>query len=418
MNANDFRLLLILLPLAGMGSAPAQMQEHVQGEGMTMSSALGPYPMGREASGTSWQPQSVGMEGAHHMGEPWTLMLHGVADLVYDRQGGPRGDEKTYVTSMLMIMGQRPLGEGTWSLRTMLSGDALMGGTGYPLLFQTGETADGSTPLLDRQHPHEVLMELSTSYSRPVGSSGSVFGYAGLPGEPALGPTAFMHRASGMANPEAPLAHHWLDSTHITFGVVTVGATAGRWKLESSAFNGREPDQNRADIDTRSLDSYSGRLTFNPDAYWSLQASYGYLASPEQLEPDVAVHRGTASLTHAIRCSDGLWSSTLAVGVNREQGENHPAWLLESMSRCGPRELFVRAEWLANDQLIQTGPLVGEEFEIGKLTVGGSYRIGRSGPLAFRLGALGSVYAFPRELEADYGSSPASFMLFLRAEID
>jgi hypothetical protein len=52
---------------------------------------------------------------------------------------------------------------------------------GYPLLFQTGETADGRTHLVDRQHPHDFLMELATSYSVPLGRDGSAFAYVGLP---------------------------------------------------------------------------------------------------------------------------------------------------------------------------------------------------------------------------------------------
>jgi hypothetical protein len=70
-------------------------------------------------------------------------------------------------------------------------------------------------------------MELSTSYSLKLGADGAAFTYFGLPGEPALGPTVFMHRFSGMRNPEAPLTHHWLDPTHITYGVATIGASKG-----------------------------------------------------------------------------------------------------------------------------------------------------------------------------------------------
>lgn len=402
------------------GTSHAQEQGHIHAEDSRsgLNGSLGPYPMGREASGTSWQPQVLGMAGPHASDGDWTIMVHGHANLVYDYQGGRRGDQKAFASSMLMLKGQRPLGEGTWALRSMWSGDSLMGGRGYPLLFQTGETADGSTPLVDRQHPHEVLVELATSYSRPVGSSGSVFGYAALAGEPALGPTAFMHRVSGMVIPEAPLSHHWLDSTHISFGVATVGATAGRWKFESSVFNGREPDHQRDDIDLHRMDAVSGRVSFNPNHNWSAQASFGYLPSPDRLAPGEGVHRSTASLTHAVRCGAGVASTTLAVGVNRAHGETQPAWLLESMSRCGSQEVFARAEWLANDHLVGTGPLAGREFDIGKLTVGGAYRIHRAAPLSLWLGALGSVYSMPGELEAEYGSGPASFMLYLRAAIE
>lgn len=401
--------------LAGalLASLPAQAQmQHM------MSGALGDTPMTREASGTSWQPDSSPMAGIHLMRGEWMLMLHGAADVVYDQQGGARGDEMVFVASNLMAMAQRDLGPGTLGLRTMLSLDPLMGKRGYPLLMQTGETADGVDHLLDRQHPHDFFMELAATYSVPVGEDASVFGYFGLPGEPALGPSAFMHRPSAMALPEAPLTHHWLDSTHITFGVATLGAIMGDWKLEASAFNGREPDQYRWNIETRAFDSWSGRVTWNPEPDWSMQLSYGYLASPEQLDPDVAVHRATASISNVQPMSEGRWSTTLAVGVNREGGENRPAYLLETTREYEHWSAFARGEYLHNDHLVETGPLAGEEFRVGKLSLGGLRRIGASGHVTYSVGALASVYAIPAELESEYGSNPLSGMVFLRAGIE
>src|SRR5262249_48321365 len=155
---------------------------------------------------------------------------------------------------------------------------------GYPLLLASGETADGVTPLIDRQHPHDLFMELSAAYSHRLTDRTALFVYAGLPGEPAFGPPAFMHRLSIMDSPEAPISHHWLDSTHITFGVVTAGIVLDRVKLEVSRFHGREPDQHRYDIETGALDSTALRVSWNPTAHWSLQASWADVTSPEQLE--------------------------------------------------------------------------------------------------------------------------------------
>ena len=195
---------------------------------MMMPGIFGPYPMSREASGTSWQPDSTPMEGLHRMGDPWMTMWHGLANFIYDDQGGPRGDTKAFSNSMLMFMGRRGLPDGDFGIRVMLSADPLMGKNGYPELFQTGETADGVHPLIDRQHPHNLVMEAAATYSMNVGADSAAFLYAGIAGEPALGPPAFMHRFSGVDNPEAPLSHHWLDSTHITYGVVTTGYV---WQL-------------------------------------------------------------------------------------------------------------------------------------------------------------------------------------------
>lgn len=416
--------LLLLSTTAGSAFAGDDMagMEGMEGmEGMhhhMMSGMLGPYPMTREASGTSWQPEAVRMEGVHLMQDDWMVMLHGFADAVYDHQGGPRGGDKFVVPSMFMAMAQRDLGLGTLGLRSMLSLDPLMGKDGYPLLFQTGETADGTNPLVDRQHPHDFLMEMAATYSVPVGK-GSIFGYVGLPGEPALGPTAFMHRASGMTIPEAPLTHHWLDSTHVTFGVATLGATAGDWKIEASAFNGREPDQFRWNIETRKFDSYSGRVTWNPALEWSMQVSYGYLASPEQLEPDVAVHRTTASVSHSRSFGDAHWDTTLAMGINRENQENHPGWLLESNYHfSSPYSVFGRAEYLRTDHLFEApSPHAGQEFGIGKLSLGATRELGNAGPLAFAIGGLVSVYSVPNAIKADYGSDPTSVMIFLQTRL-
>ena len=201
------------------------------GHGMAMTGALGPYPMARESSGTAWQPDTSEHSGLHVMSGDWMLMAHGTLNLVYDHQSGRSGDDKTFVSGMLMGMARRPLGLGTFQLKAMLSPDPRMGPRGYPLLLASGETANGRDRLIDRQHPHDLFMELSASLSQNIGPKGSAFLYAGLPGEPAFGPPAFMHREAIMDSPEAPITHHWLDSTHISFGVLTAGLVLDRVKI-------------------------------------------------------------------------------------------------------------------------------------------------------------------------------------------
>ena len=219
-----------------------------------MTGALGPYPMQRESSGTAWQPDSSEHTGLMKMSGGWTLMAHGDLNFVYDHQSGTRGDDKSFASGMLMGMAMHPLGNGAVQFKAMVSPDPLMGPRGYPLLLASGETANGRDRLIDRQHPHDFFMELSASVSQNIGGKSSAFIYGGLPGEPAFGPPAFMHRESIMDSPEAPITHHWLDSTHISFGVVTAGLVLDRVKLEVSRFNGREPDQHRWNIETGPLD--------------------------------------------------------------------------------------------------------------------------------------------------------------------
>jgi len=388
---------------------------------MDMRGFYGSYGMSREASGTSWQPDATPMEGIHGVSGQWNTMLHGYINAVYDHQGGPRGDNKTFSQSMLMGMGQRPLAGGTLGLRGMVSLDALMGKSGYPLLFQTGETANGQTPLIDRQHPHDLFMELAVSYSYPLTNDSSAFVYAGLPGEPALGPPAFMHRFSAMDNPEAPLTHHWLDSTHITFGVVTLGYIWNNVKLEGSVFNGREPDQYRYNIETRKFDSASARLSWNPSSAWSMQISHGRLDSPEALEPDVSVQRTTASASYQHNSGANRWQSMLAWGRNQKQpGATTDGWLLESALQVGNKYTFFgRLERVENSELFgESDPMHGQVFKVGKLSLGAVYDFARLKNTKIGVGALISRYSVPNELHSVYGSDPTSFMLFVRARLE
>jgi hypothetical protein len=423
------------------GMAGHAMQDHemhdMQGmaahdmHGMHEMKALyGPYGMTREASGTAWQPDSAPHHGFHFTAGPWELMAHGMATLAYDDQEGRRGDRDVFSSNMAMLMGSRPAGPGRLGVRAMVSLEPwTIGKQGYPLLLQTGETADGETPLVDRQHPHDLFMELAATYSLPLSGDSSVFAYLGLPGEPALGPPAFMHRFAAMENPEAPLSHHWLDSTHITYGVATAGWVKGPWKLEGSLFTGREPDENRTGIESPKMDSWSARLSWNPTPDWSLQASRGRLNSPEQLEPEIDTTRSTFSAIYNRLRPGGNWQTVFAWGRNaKDPGEATDSMLLESALTVAPRHtFFARAERQENDELagaVEGGPH-GEVVDVGKLTAGYVYDLPglpelpglpASGELRLGLGGLASVAFVPRELEAAYGGSrPISFMLFLRA---
>ena len=223
-----------------------------------MDSGAAPKPV--EGSGTSRLPASdEAIPGIHAMSGNWMLMAHGTASLQYTDHSGPRGDDKVYVTSMAMLMAERETSWGHLQFKSMFSLEPAMDPSGYPNLFATGETAHG-LPIVDRQHPHDLFMELAARVDINAGS-GSLFLYGGPVGEPALGPSAFGHRASAQCNPEPPITHHWFDSTHITYGVVTAGYASPSWQVEASAFRGQEPDERRWNIETPWLDSWSVRAT-------------------------------------------------------------------------------------------------------------------------------------------------------------
>jgi hypothetical protein len=404
---------------------PAGMHDMAGRDGaMTMRGFLGPYASTREGSGTSWLPDATPHEGVHAQYGDWSTMWHALINGVYDHQGGPRGGDKTFASGMIMGMAQRSLGDDTLGFRAMLSPEPFMGPSGYPLLLATGETANGRDHLVDRQHPHDLFMELATTYSHNLSANSSVFLYAGLPGEPALGPTAFMHRTSGMDIPEAPITHHWLDSTHITFGVVTAGVVLDTLKLEASTFRGREPDQHRYDIEGPKLDSVSARLSWNPTREWSMQVSWGRLHSPEQLDPNVNESRVTASATYTKPIGDSLWSTTFAWGRKMLQpGDTLDGFLLESALLLNQHvTLFARAEHVRENELFDEAIALGQfgsanlKFNVAKASFGGIYDFIRTDHAKFGVGALVSVYDLPGQLAPFYGD-PTSTMVFVRLKV-
>ena len=383
-----------------------------------MMGALGAYPMMREASGTSWQPDTSEHMGLMRNSGDWMLMGHGVVNLVYDHQSGPRGDDKGFASGMLMGMAQRPLGNGSLQFKAMLSPDPLMGPSGYPLLLASGETANGRDRLIDRQHPHDLFMELSASISQNIGEKSSMFHYAGLPGEPAFGPPAFMHRESIMDSPEAPISHHWLDSTHISFGVLTGGIVLDRVKLEVSRFNGREPDQHRWNIETGPLDSTAVRLSWNPTRTLALQGSWGHFVDSEQLEPGVDQKRWSASALYAREVAPS-WklAGTLAWGRKIAHGHTDDAVAAEASLKHGGWTAFGRGEMTENRELtdVEDGPA----YRVGKVSLGALRDFKIAEHLSLGAGGLFSLNFVPDALAPLYGGhNPTGAMAFVRLKLD
>jgi len=410
---------------AQMGHGAMPSGEHAGHDATT--GAFGPYPMARESSGTAWQPDTSEHSGLHVMSGDWTLMAHGVLNLVYDHQSGPRGDDKAFASGMLMGMARRPIGNGTLQFRAMLSPDPLMGKRGYPVLLASGETANGRDRLIDRQHPHDFFMELSGSVSQNVGAKSSLFLYGGLPGEPAFGPPAFMHREAIMDSPEAPITHHWLDSTHISFGVLTAGVVVDRVKLELSRFNGREPDQHRWNIETGPLDSTAVRASWNPTAELSLQGSWGHFEEPEQLEPGVDQKRWSASALYAREVASGWkFAGTLAWG-RKSIKDHHGEWLkddafaAEASLKHRGWTVFGRGEITENRELLELedGEEHGSAFRVGKVSLGAVKDFRLAEHFSFGLGGLFAVNFIPDGLKPLYGgSNPTGVMGFIRVKLD
>lgn len=421
----------LAMPGMDRGATSAGATEWDGMSGMTMPAAFGPYPMTREASGTAWQPDAGPMQGVMRMAGDWTLMGQAMLNGVGDSQGGRRGGDKAFVSGMVMGMATGRLSaRDIVQFRAMLSPDPLMGGRGYPLLLAAGETADGRTPLIDRQHPHDVFMELAASYSRRIGKRGSAFVYVGLPGEPAFGPGAFMHRLSIMDSPEAPITHHWFDSTHITFGVVSAGVTYGPVKLEGSRFKGREPDQHRYDIETPRFDSTAVRASWNPTDTLALQASWARLASPEQLTPDEDQERWSASAIYTRpiggRANGGgyfsataAWGRKTGIEADGHRGPGLDAYMLEAAVKPDRRwTVFARAERIDTDELLPSpGDIHGPEFTVGKASIGAIRDVRLGGGLVFGVGGLVARSFTPGGLDASYGGDRTGGMGFIRLRL-
>jgi hypothetical protein len=402
-----------------------EMEGHDHGA-MSMSHAFSRnLPMTRNGSGTSWQPDNSPMYGYMFHKNDWMFMLHGNAFIRYNKQDlfnkGSRGGSKFDIPNMVMLMGQKNLGQkGLFHFSSMLSLDPLtVGEEGYPLLFQTGESYNGQL-LVDRQHPHDLFGELSVSYAHALSTSSDVYVYLGYPGEPALGPTAFIHRPSGFFNPDAPLSHHWVDATHITFGVATLGYRLGNVKLEGSLFTGREPDEDRYNFDKPRFDSWSGRLSYNPSEKWSWQVSHGFIKQPEELHPGEDVRRTTASATYSTRGFGETFTNLTALwGLNKRQGHDGENGLLAEASHSVRKTtVYGRYEWVQKsaEELNLDHTLFDHDavFPVNAFTLGGAYDVLSIGQTRFSLGGQLSLYSPDQRLSSLYGNAPLAGQVYLR----
>jgi hypothetical protein len=382
-------------------------------------------PMNRNGSGSGWLPDASPMWGNMFHSHRWMFMLHNNVFIRYNNQDftnkGSRGDSKIDAPNWLMFMGQRKVGKsGLFHFSSMFSLDAVIaGGSGYPLLFQSGETYKGQ-PLVDRQHPHDLFSELSLSYAHAFTQKIDLFAYLAYPGEPALGPVAFMHRPSALYNPDAPLSHHWIDATHITFGVATLGIRLGKFKVEASSFTGREPDENRFDFDKPRFDSKSGRLSYNPSMNWAFQISHAFLDSPEELHLDEDVNRTTASAVFSTGfTNNSFFNATTTWGLNKVKNhEGEHAFLLEASWNKNKLALYSRYEYVQKsaEELVLDEAVYGHDaiFPVNAITFGFSYDLLNLNKARIAAGSQFSLYNADKKLESIYGKNPMAAEVYIR----
>ena len=422
---------LIILSLLISSLTFAQHEHHMHNTNDTMKMEMPAMThsyslsllMNRNGSGTTWLPDESPMFGYMAHSGKWMFMFHGNIFLRYTStditKEGSRGANMWDAPNWFMMMGQSKTGKnGLFRFGLMMSLDRVTeGGDGYPLLYQSGETWEGK-PLVDRQHPHDLFSELSIAYTQRINKDIDITGYFGYPGEPALGPAAFMHRVSSFNNADAPLSHHWQDATHITFGVGTLGLRFGMFKAEGSIFTGREPDENRYNFDKPKFDSYSYRVMVNPNKNFALQFSQGFLKSPEALEPDVDITRTTASVIHSYNFSKTRNINTTAAWGLNDKGDDHKehSFLLESNFMMNKINLYTRYEFVQKDpeELDLTGFEHDAKFDINAITLGANYRVFHFDNTDVAIGMQGSLYFTPNDLKPIYGSNPLSAQVYIK----
>lgn len=399
-------------------TSPAYAQ-HAHTDHMAQDQIL-TLPATRGASGTSWMPDESPMYGIHATYGEWQLMFHANLFIQSIHEENSRVDDQVGSINWAMVMAATEAAAGTLNLRLMLSAEPwTVGKCGYPDILQTGETCNGKA-LYDRQHPHDLFMEVAASYQKPLNQSLGFELYGGPVAEPALGPVAFPHRLSAFPGPQGPISHHWLDSTHISFGVLTAGLFTSQWKAEASVFNGREPDENRTDWDLDSMDSYSGRISFLPSPRWALQVSGGYLKDAEMHGADEPfdVRRYIASIMyHQTLPGNGVWATTLAQGENHEGGEASPASLLESSLNLMNRHILSsrveRVEKSGHDLALEGAELEHRKFTLTKISAGYLHQFPALQYWTPGLGATASIGYLPSALKKVYkDNNPMEFVVF------
>jgi hypothetical protein len=409
-------------------AALAQTQDQMPGMNMPGMNMPGPMvdmnpaamSLMNLASGTSANPAAWSMPMLMaHLGS-WNTMFMGMAYIVDTQQSGPRGGDKLYSPNVFMAAAEHRAGaKGAFQAELMLSLDpATITGERYPLLFQTGETAYGR-PIVDGQHPHNLIMALGFHYAYEIAEDMTLDVYVAPVGDPALGPVAYPHRASAEELPEAPISHHLQDSTHISDDVVTVGISHKKLKLEASGFHGAEPGENRWIIQQGAIDSWSTRLWFFPAKNWAAQVSVGRITHPEALEPGDQI-RATSSLSYS---RPNGWSSSFVWGRNHDTAtlHNNNSYLAESVLPISRKNFITgRIELVDKDELFDNQPYLpvyGSTFRIGAYTLGYTRDIELFSHVETGVGANFSFYSLPDAIKPYYGNHPVGGNIFVRLRL-
>lgn len=351
------------------------------------------------------------------------IMVHGNSFFTQNWNSGPRGENAFSVPNMFMIDAGSSIGDRHYlNLNIMATVERWsLPDNGYSLLLQTGEERKDGTPYIDAQHPHSspiMGLTISDTITLNNGKDHLKFWFAPR-GQSTDGPVAFMHRPTGMVNPDAPLGHHiGQDAGHITSTVIGGAIRLSDTTLEVSTFNGEEPKPSKTDLPIGDPNSFAVRLTqqFTPHFY-----AMGSAAKIEEPHHGLESHlwRYSTSLYNDITFNNGwMLHNTFIWGLIN--GYNHASslnsfgeefWLLKDKHNIWGRiEVLERTP----EELDITTSEQHSGQWITAATLGYTQKIAKWESLDVGLGGSLTKYFLPTEFESAYGGDPISGKVFLQ----
>jgi hypothetical protein len=347
-------------------------------------------------------------------GMPMTmLMAHGNIFGVQDFESGPRGRSAISAPDMFMLDAGTTVGDHQYlNLDYMGTIEKwVYPNQGYPLLGQIGENQTNGAPFLDAQHPHNspvMGMTLSDTIRLVDASKNNIKLFFAPRGESGDGPVAFMHRPTGMANPDAPLGHHvGQDVGHISSTVIGESLKLGNTRIEVSGFNGTEPEPESTDVNLASPNSVALRLIEEFTSFTTAMISAAYVKNPEPDDTDIPFEMRFSASFYTERAVWDEWTFHTSSIFGMITKYDHASSLLsfgeEFLLRNDQQRFFGRVELLQRSPAELEIPSESNASNavdgqwIGALTLGYTRVLFRTAGTELGLGTSGTVDFFPSD---------------------
>jgi hypothetical protein len=352
------------------------------------------------------------------------LMLHGYSFFeTVAEEGTQRGRADFSAPNMFMADLGTTLDDRQYlSLDVMLTSDLwTVPPSGTPELLQIGENQANGQPFVDAQHPHSSpLMGLTLSDTISLGDDKSALKLFAAPrGESTDGPIAYMHRITGEVNPDTPLGHHiGQDVGHISSTVLGESLKLGSFHIESSIFNGSEPDPTQVDLPLGPINSIAvrGIEEFSPNVM--AMASYAWVGTPE---PGISNdQRYSASIYMHIPLNDSMtFHNTLIYGgvTNIDNTSSLNSFLDEFLFNSAVASIFARVEVLQrtpNELQIPGLPNSDTGQWVSAFTLGYSHQVVAWDGWELRAGLSITNDQVPADYQTVYEGNPFTYKFFFQ----